>query len=304
MKPKLILVLGLMGLAAAIFAENLVGGELNTLFLRFPGIDKLLHTLEYALVTVCVYTLARRTTLATDVNVVRITLTVAIAIAVLDESLQRLFPARSVEAFDFVANLAGIILGWLFVGQPAPRVRLAAGALALATSSVVTYHTHATLIDYSRAMQYERKHDFVRAREHYLLAFAAGLRSPALFNELAWVEVESGVGDPRKAVEYARQAIEMQPASADVLDTYGWALHSAGRHVEALESLQQAYRRKPGIFCIHYHLGAVYLALGKPAEAAEHFRKQLELPETREARMAALALARMDESHTGPKGHE
>jgi tetratricopeptide (TPR) repeat protein len=292
-KRRLVSFAGLAGLAAAILAENLFAGELNAFFLRFPGIDKLLHTVEYALVMIWVHALARRTPRATHVNDLRIALAVAIAIAVLDESLQRLFPSRSVEAFDVVANFAGIALGWVFVRRPAPRVRFAATGLALATAAFVAYDTHVKLIDYSRAMRYEQQHDFVRAREHYLRALAAGLQTPALFNELGWVEIESGVGDPHKAVEYAKTALDMQPANPDVVDTYGWALLHAGRTKEALAALQNAYAASPDMYCIHYHLGAAYLASGQHEKAKYHFERQIEKPGTREAAFARQALERL-----------
>jgi hypothetical protein len=282
-----------VALVLLVLAENLFGGELSAFFLRFPGIDKVLHTLEYALVMVCVHVLARRAAGTTNVAVLPIALAVAIGIAVLDESLQRLFPSRSVEAFDFIANLAGITLGWVFVRRPAPRVRFAAAGLALAAAAFVTYDTHVMLIDYSRAMQYEKQHDFVRAREHYLRALAAGLKSPSLFNELGWVEIESGVGDPRKAVEYAKTARELQPENPDVADTYGWALLHAGRTTEALAELQKAYAASPDMYCIHYHLGAAYLASGRRDKAKYHFARQIEKPGTREAAFARRALEQM-----------
>jgi Tetratricopeptide repeat len=292
--------LGVTAVSAVIFAENLFGGELDALFLRFPGIDKGLHALEYCLVVVVVHTLARRT-LPLDQVAVKIPVTIgtSVLLAALDESLQRLAPTRSVETFDFVANLAGITIGWVVVRKPTRRVALAATGLALSAATFVIWDTHVKLIDYSRALRYEHKHDFVRARAHYLTALDAGLRSPGLFNALGWVEIESGVGDPGRAVEYARTALQMQPGNPDYLDTYGWALHHAGRSTEALDQLQKAYAARPGMYCIHYHLGAVYLASGERSKAEYHFRRQVERPETREAVFAREALKRLDSGAQG-----
>jgi Tfp pilus assembly protein PilF len=280
-------------LVALVFAQNLFGRELNAFFLKMPGIDKVLHFLEYVLVVVGVHALPRR--VISDAGTrVRVAVIAGVLLASLDESVQLLVPTRSVEVLDLIANVAGVLLGWVLVRRPRPSLAAAAAAVAFCAAGYATWTTHVKLADYSRALQYERQHDFVRAREHYRRALEAGMRTPSLFNELAWVEVESGVGDPRQAVEYARRALEMQPGNPDILDTYGWALHHAGRHADALDPLQQAYRKKPDIYCIHYHLGAVYLALARPAEASEHFRKQVALTGTREAALASQALSRMN----------
>jgi hypothetical protein len=50
------------------------------------------------------------------------------------------------------------------------------------------------------------------------------------------------------------------------------------------------------MFCIHYHLGEVYLALGRAELARTHLLRQLERTGTREAGRAAEVLARMQPS--------
>jgi Tfp pilus assembly protein PilF/VanZ family protein len=303
MRSRLLLAVGLAALVCAVLAENLFGRQLDAFFLEHPGIDKLLHTLEYCLVVVAVHAMLRWTEAIRSAHVVWVAIGFALGLAALDETAQRLFPARSVEALDFIANLAGITLGWVFIQRSAPRLRLAAAGLALATTGFTSYRTYATLIDYSRALGYERRHDFISAREHYRRALASGLRTPGLFNELGWVEIESGVGDPKQAIEYARTALEMQPHNPDIVDTYGWALLHAGRTQEAVEALERAYAANPEMFCIHYHLGAAYLAAGKRDAAREHFARQLEKPDTREAAFAKAALDHMTASETDdPRG--
>lgn len=282
---------GLSLVILLILGPSLLGRQLNEVFLASPGLDKVVHVLAYFLVFVSAYWLglrltgdARKSTLIAAAG--------AVLLSVGDELVQGLAPGRNVEFFDLVADWAGITFGWLAVARPQIRTAITAGALAIGAASYVTYDTHTRLIDYSRALQSERAHDFVRAREHYLRALASGLRTPDVYNGLSWVSVESGVGDPLDAVRYGRLALDMQPEDADVLDTYGWALHHAGRSTEALDYLQQAFAKKPTMFCIHYHLGEVYLALAQPDKADAHFRQQLALRETREATMAARALAR------------
>ena len=284
---------GLAAIAVLVFGQNLFGRELNALFLRLPGIDKALHVLEYLLVYVAVHALAGRVWPDRAMRS-RVAVAAGLLLAATDETVQGFVPGRSVESFDMVANLAGLTIGWVAVHPRRTRLTWAAAALALCAGAYVTWHTHVLLIDYSRGLRYSQQQDFVRAREHFRLALDAGLRTPGLFNELGWVEIESGVGDPVKAVEYARTALDMQPGNPDVLDTYGWALHHAGRNGEAVTALRRAYELDPDIFCIHYHLGAAYLAAGRRDEAERHFRRQVERRDTREAAFALQALAGLE----------
>ena len=95
-----------------------------------------------------------------------------------------------------------------------------------------------------------------------------------------------------------RRPSTCSPDNPDVIDTYGWALHHAGRHEEALLRLQEAFRLRPDMYCIHYHLGAVYLSLAQPQLAQAHFCRQISFIGTREAGMASAALSNMGPSAT------
>ena len=295
--------LALALLALVILVANLFGHQLTGLFLASPGLDKVVHAAVYFLVFVSAYSLALRMTGNARKSAL-IAAAGAVGLSAGDELLQQLAPGRSVELFDLVAGWSGVTLGWLAVSRPPIATAVTAAALAIGAVSYVTYDTHARLIDYSRALRSERAHDFAGAREHYLRALAAGLHTPEVYNGLSWVSVESGVGNPLDAVKYGRLALDMRPEDADMLDTYGWALHHAGRSAEALGYLQRSFAKKPTMFCIHYHLGEVYLALAEPEKAEAHFLAQLRLPETREAAMAARALERTTgTSGSRLKGH-
>ena len=142
-------------------------------------------------------------------------------------------------------------------------------------------------------MLYTRQGDLPKALVETGWRSRDGLDSPSFYNELASIEVESGTGDARAAVDYAARALAATPRNPDVLDTYGWALHHAGRSREALPLLERAFAGKPGMFCIHYHLGEVYGALGDGVRAEEHLREQMRLfPRASEARRAEQSLRR------------
>jgi tetratricopeptide (TPR) repeat protein len=282
------------GLAAWFGLQDLGGKWINRVLLYAPGIDKIAHGLEFMAVYVVGHALAGRWFLSASAKS-RIAIGAALVLAVADESQQALFSDRSVSFADLVANLCGIGAGLAVTSKRWPRwsrwaLAATAGAvtLALATTSFLT------LRHFNRGLLLEARQQFAPAREAFLRALASGYESAELYNSLGWVEIESGVGDPASAVEYAGRALAMRPDDANTLDTYGWALHHVGRNDEALEYLRRAYEKSPKMFCIHHHLGMVLLALGRREEAVDHFRRQIaEHPRALEADRAQSMLAEL-----------
>jgi tetratricopeptide (TPR) repeat protein len=290
-RPPLRIVAAAVAIGVGLVTANFAGRELNTLFLRYPGIDKAMHVTVYAIIFTVIRWIATTMRLeAGRIPLVAAAVTLAVAFA--DEAVQSLFPGRQVERLDIAANVAGAAIGLAFAFTGTRR--LAVAAVALAAGAAITYHTHMRLQDFSQGLMHERAHRFAEARRYYLRALDAGVRTPGLLNSLGWVEIESGEGDARRAVEYAAAALALRPDDPDILDTYGWALHHAGRHEEARAALERAYADAPDMFCIDYHLGSVYRALGRAEAAGDHFRRQMRKTKTREARLAARALADLE----------
>jgi tetratricopeptide (TPR) repeat protein len=284
-------VIGVFAVAIVLIAANLLGVELNAFFVSLPGIDKAAHVVAYAFAFACIHS-------ATGYRIhdprtrVAVTAVAGLALSLTDELLQTLAPGRNVELYDLVADWAGLTIGWVLTARPSARLAAVATTVAIASAAFVAHDTYTRLIDYSRAIQAERKHDFAGARVHYERALANGLHTAAVYNGIAWVTVESGTGSPLEAVEYGRKAFELEPDNPDILDTYGWALHRAGRSREGLPHLLRAFDLKPAMFCIHYHLGETYQALGDTALAEKHLEAQVALKGTREAELAAQTLSR------------
>ena len=255
---------GVAGLALLVAAENLEAGRIFDFTLRHPGTDKLAHVGQYALVFLAVWWLLGALAMG---RAARGTVAAAIA-AVLgagDELFQRFVAHRSFEIADLGANALGVLLGvGLAPALPSRRTARGAIAVALVGATALAAHSYLHLRHVNRGLLYTRQGDLPKALAEYRLALRDGLDSPSFYNELAWIEVESGVGDAQAAVAYAARSLASTPQSPDVLDTYGWALHHAGRSREALPLLERAFAGKPRMFCIHYHLGEVYAALGIP----------------------------------------
>ena len=281
--------IGIAMVVAILLTANLVGFELNALFLAAPGSDKVVHFFAYAIAFVCIFIVSGGLTRHVTARV-SIAAGIGLMLSVGDELLQELAPGRNVEFYDLVADWAGMTMGWVVSVQPPRSLAAVAAALSLSAVGFVTRATYVDLIDYSRALRAERQQDFPTARIHYLRAVDKGHRTAAIYNGLAWVSVEANAGDPAESVQYARKALAMEPGNADVLDTLGWALQRAGRSDEAMPFLTRAFEMKPSMFCIHYHLGQAYLALGRMELAEQHFLRQIALTGTREAGLAATAL--------------
>ncbi|HZB26586.1 MAG TPA: VanZ family protein, partial [Vicinamibacterales bacterium] len=227
---------GALALVSLVLLENLAGPLLNQMVLRFPGIDKALHFVQFAIVFAILAYLLK---LAGYDDRRRYALAFAggLLVAAVDETAQMWGPGRNVELADLAADAAGVAFACsLLAARGGNRATVAAAALAAGVW--VTYHSHVATRDFAQGLRYERQHDFAQARVHYARALARGVRSPGLYNSLGWVEVE-GNGDAARAVEYAATALSMRPNDPDILDTYGWALHHAGRSAEALAPLEK-----------------------------------------------------------------
>ena len=284
---------GVIGLALLLASESLGAGRIFDVTLHYPGIDKIAHLVQYALVFLAVWWLLgrlveRRAARAAAAAVITLLL------GVVDEMFQRSVANRSFEIADLGANVCGVLLG-IGLGPVLPSRRTARSVVAVAVigATALAVHSYRQLRHVNRGLLYTRQGDLPKALVEYRLALQDGLDSPSFYNELAWIEVESGTGDTRAAVGYAGRALAATPRNPDVLDTYGWALHHAGRSREALPLLERAFAGKPRMFCIHYHLGEVYAALGNGARAEWHLREQMRLfPRGSEARRAEQSLRR------------
>ena len=284
------------GVAAVALLLALESHEATTIFnvsLHAPGIDKVAHVGQYAAVFLILWWLVGRLTTRPAPRAT-VAATIAVLLGTGDELVQRFVAYRTFEVADMAANGIGVLLG-IGLGPVLPTRRMARGAVAVALCGLVALagHSYFGRRHFNRGLLYTRSGDLPKALEEYRLALRDGLDSPSFYNELAWIEVESGVGDVQAAVSYGSRALNADPRNPDVLDTYGWALHNAGRSREALPYLERALAGKPGMSCIHYHLGEVYAALGDHARAERHLREQIDrFPGRSEARRAAASLRR------------
>jgi Tetratricopeptide repeat len=278
-------------LAGLMFVEDLGGGTLERLLLYLPGVDKVLHVAQSAVLVVALRSVAARFA-RTRGSATLVASIITLCIAVLDELQQMWRPDRSVEAADILAAVAGTAIGAGWSMRSRRELAAVVAAAGVLCGAFVTYRSYTLTKDYKWALRLEGQGRFTEAREAYRRALAAGVTGAGIYNSVAWVEIESGVGDPAVAVDYAERSLALRPNDADALDTYGWALYHQGRLDDARARLMEAYTLKPDIFCIHYHLGLVDLRQGRTPQAVEHFRAQVaRAPRSREAQRSREELA-------------
>lgn len=114
--------------------------------------------------------------------------------------------------------------------------------------------------------------DYRSARALYEEVLRLAPNDIAALNNLANVQMRLG---DKAALATAERALALQPASAIVLDTAGWAAHLAGQHERALQLLRDARLRDPGRPVIRFHLATVLAKAGRHAEARDELHAAL-----------------------------
>lgn len=79
-----------------------------------------------------------------------------------------------------------------------------------------------------------------------------------------------------------KQIIDKSPKEHIYIDTLGWILYKQKKYDESLEQLKKALKLAPDNDEILWHLGDVYLALGKTKKAKEQWQKALGLTKDEE----------------------
>jgi putative PEP-CTERM system TPR-repeat lipoprotein len=114
--------------------------------------------------------------------------------------------------------------------------------------------------------------DLHGAIEAYRRAIEAAPEHAGLWNNLAWLYLQT---EDERALEHARQAYRLNPESAEIADTYGWAQVRAGNPQKGLRLLQEAAVHAPHIPSIRYHLATALAKTGRQGEARQELKQLL-----------------------------
>lgn len=278
------LALGALLLSAGVLMliADLNGGRIQAFSLAWPGSDKAGHFLTHLILTGVIHWILRRFWPSLPrLRTLALALAGSLSLGLLDEMQQFFVGGRDFDLFDLAANACGTATAALLIAGFTIRPRQLAllAALPVGVFGAVYAHSYAETKLFNAGILQIRAGDLAAAQRSFREAIARGQGQPVLYNELAWLELEFLNGDPAEALEFTTRAVSADPDNPDFLDTHAWALHRNGRHAEALEFLLRAYAGNPEIYCIHYHLGAVYHALGKNDLAVGHLRRQFSVSE-------------------------
>ena len=118
-------------------------------------------------------------------------------------------------------------------------------------------------------LYYDQKNDTPRALRAVREARRLSPDNPGILNTLGYILADKGSSRSEfdEAVHLTRAAVEAVPNSAEILDSYGWALFKTGNLAGARRVLRQAADLKGSSGEIRYHLGVVYGQLGQIADA-------------------------------------
>jgi len=93
-----------------------------------------------------------------------------------------------------------------------------------------------------------------------------------VLNNLAYASMHE---DLSSAAEFAKEASEIKPNSATILDTYGWILSKQNQYKQSLGILRQANAVNANDPAIQFHLGYTLAKLGRTNEAIELIKQSL-----------------------------
>ena len=96
------------------------------------------------------------------------------------------------------------------------------------------------------------------------------------YNQLAWLYAKKGL-ELDTAMLLAQKANTLQPGNASVLDTIGWILFQKKQYADSVPYFEKALRISSNSPTFHYHLGSVFLAMGKEEAGREEFKRALSL---------------------------
>jgi len=109
---------------------------------------------------------------------------------------------------------------------------------------------------------YQEKGEIDQAKQSYQDALTINSNYPDGLNQLAWLECEHG-GPLNEALELAQRAKKQMPDDPHINDTLAWIYYKQGLYPSAMDLLQGLVERYPKDPIYQFHLGMVYLNLGK-----------------------------------------
>lgn len=148
-------------------------------------------------------------------------------------------------------------------------------AVAVLTDAL-RLHPHDEELLYALAALHERNGDTPQALAGMRQVLALNPRNAAALNFIGYTLADRGE-QLDEAERLIRQALALQPNSAAYLDSLGWLQFRRGDYGRAAGTLERAAELDPEEPTILEHLGDAYGGISRRGEAAEAYRRALEV---------------------------
>ncbi|MDV6329584.1 tetratricopeptide repeat protein [Asticcacaulis sp. 201] len=151
---------------------------------------------------------------------------------------------------------------------------------------------------YMQAIVYDSLNRWTDAEAAIKKAQAINGKQPEILNFLGYGWISRGI-NIQAGMDLVREAIKVNPKSGAVVDSLGWGYYKLGEYEQALNFVEQAVQMEPADPEINEHLGDVYKALGRNAEAGYEWQRVLTLKTT--DRQAAAVRKKIDDNVASQK---
>ena len=120
----------------------------------------------------------------------------------------------------------------------------------------------------------ERQKHYEPAEQYFRQALELDPNNAAVLNYLGYMLADKGNRLP-EALKMIRKAVELEPLNGAYLDSLGWAYFKLGQYELAEENLRQAVQRDQTDPTVHDHLGDLYEKTGRIRLAASQWELSL-----------------------------
>ncbi|MDR3738614.1 MAG: tetratricopeptide repeat protein [Terracidiphilus sp.] len=165
---------------------------------------------------------------------------------------------------------------WLEVAQIATRVRRWKDAEeALNKAQALTAKNEDKLyLLFLRGALFERQKRYDTAEPYFKQALEIDPANAMVLNYYGYMLADKGMRLP-EAIKLIRKAVEQEPMNGAYLDSLGWAYFKLGQYELAEENLRQAVERTQTDPTVHEHLGDLYEKTGRVRLAAAQWQLSL-----------------------------
>lgn len=165
---------------------------------------------------------------------------------------------------------------WIALGQIYTRTRHwkdAEDALNKATPLTTKKEDNIYLLFLKGGLEERQKH-YEPAEQFFRQALELDPNNAMVLNYLGYMLADKGTRLP-EALKLVRKAVELEPMNGAYLDSLGWAYYKLGQYELAEENLRQAVERDQTDPTVHDHLGDLYEKTGRIRLAAAQWELSL-----------------------------